>query len=116
MGRIAAGRDRAIKRLSRLPLLLLFHVKFTKFLVVSRRGIIQNLGFECLNAGPSAKSMDHSVKQRYVRQHFRDNVHTGAEKPAQENDVEPVVLRAPPEEVDDRKDLHDEAPRIEEVV
>src|SRR6267154_5149677 len=96
MGRIAAGRDCAVERLSRLLILPLFHVKFAKLLVVSRRGIIQNLRFECLNAGPSAESMDCPTKERYVRQHFRDNVHTGAEEPTQENDIKPVVLRPPP--------------------
>src|SRR6267154_2581511 len=115
MGRIAAGRDRAVERLSRLPILLLFHVKLAKLLVVSRRGIIQNLSFECLNAGPSAESMNRPAKQRYVRQHFRDNVHSGAEEPTQENDIQPVVLRPPPQEVDDRKNLHNEAPWIEEI-
>src|SRR3979409_438374 len=112
MGSIAAGRDRGGERLSCLPILLLFHVKFAKFLVVSRRGIIQNLRFECLNAGSSAESMDCPTKERYVRQHFRDNVHTGTEEPTQENDIQPVVLRPPPQEVDDRKNLHNEAPWI----
>ncbi len=64
---------------------------------------------------PSAESLNHTAKQSHIRQHFRHNVHTGAKKPAQENDVEPVGLRPPPYEVHDRKDLHYEAPRIEEV-
>src|SRR3984893_13504871 len=101
MGRIAAGRDRAVESLSRLFVLLQVHVKFAKFFVVSRRGVVQNLCFEHLNAGPSAKPLKNIAKQRDVRQHFRNNVGAGAEEATQKNDIEPVVLRTPPYEMHD---------------
>src|SRR5258708_39643732 len=101
MRRIGSGRDRAVEGLSRFLELLLFHVEFAKLFVVSRRGIVQNLCFERLNAGPSAEPLKNIAKERDVRQHFRNDVGAGAEEAAQKNDIEPVILRTPPCEMHD---------------
>src|SRR6266478_7395621 len=104
-----------IERIARLFKLPLIFIKLPKLFVICRRRIIQNLRLHFLDARPSSKRLKHAPQQPQVRQHFRDDIHTRSQEPAEENNVEPIVLWPSPHEVHDRQSLHDEAPRIEEV-
>src|SRR6267143_3609030 len=104
-----------IERVPRLLVLFLIFVEFAQLLVISRRGIIQDLRLQSLNAGPPPESLKHAAKKSQIGDHLRDDINCAAYPTAEKNDVEPVVLRTPPHEVQDRQALHDEAPRIEKV-
>ena len=54
--------------------------------------------------------------QAQIRQNLHKDVRRGSDEPAEENDPQPVRGGgAPPEEVNQREDLNDESPRVEEV-
>src|SRR5258708_6499646 len=113
--RIAAPGDGVVERLARLLKLSLIFIKFTQLFIICRGRVVDNNRFNFLNARTPPESLKHAAKQSEVWQHFRKDVNARSQEAAEKNNVEPIVLRPAPHEVQDRQALQDETPRIEDV-
>ena len=90
-------------------------VEFAQLLVIRGGRIIDDIRFDFLNARPAPKSLKESAKKSQVRQHFRENVHSGARRSEKKDHVKPIVLRPPPDEMHNRQALHEKTPGIEKM-
>src|SRR6266478_3838532 len=113
--RIAAPGDGMIERLAGLLELALIFVKLAQLFAIGWRRIVDNSGLNLLDARTPPESLKHATKESQVRQHFREDVHGGARRSEKKNDVKPIVLRPPPDEVHNRQALHEKAPGIEKM-
>src|SRR5205807_6751620 len=67
--------------------------------------------FRSLDARPAAESLHGVAKEPEVRKYFHKDIHAGAQESAEENNEEPIALRAAPQEVQNRQNLQKKAPR-----
>src|SRR6266436_463408 len=115
MRRIAARGDGFCERLARFLKFLFVEVHFAEFFKIRGGGIIQNVGFEFLDASPSAKALKRSLQQSKIRNPLDHQIRSGTNEAAENNNVKPIAFRTAPEEMDQRNDLDDESPRIKKM-
>src|SRR5256884_6150037 len=104
-------RSRVGEGFAPLPVLALIFVEFAQLLVIRGGRIIEDIGFDLLDARPAAESLHGVAKEPEVRKYFHKDIHAGAQESAEENNEEPIALRAAPQEVQNRQNLQKKAPR-----
>src|SRR6266481_5528414 len=113
--RSASRIDCVSERIATLHEFPLIFVQFAQLFVIGWRRVIQNIRFDFLNARPPPESLKHAAKQSQVWQHFGKDVNSRTGWSKKKDDVKPIVLRPPPDEVHNRQALHEKAPGIEKM-
>ena len=88
------------------------HVKVTEFFIVSCRRIVVNSGFQFRNALAPRKHFEGLAHQSDVRKRLDEKIDYRPQRTEKQDDENPIVIRPPPDEVDDGQSLQDDAPRI----
>ena len=77
--------------------------------VVAHRRVVQHSRFELLDALPAWEHLEGASQQAGVGNHFHENVDEGAERPAHQDDEQPVRLGPAAREMQERERLEQEA-------
>src|SRR5580658_4822594 len=90
-------------------------IEVGEFLVVSGRGVVEDCAFQVVDALVPWNPAEGQTGRCDIGTRFDDEINEGAEGPKEDDDVNPIGRRPPPYIVEDRHDLENEAPGIEEV-
>ena len=86
------------------------HVKVAEFFIVPRRRIVANRRFQFANALAPRKHFEGLAHQSNVGKRLDGKIDNRAQRTEKQDDKNPIGIRPPPDEVDDRQSLEDESP------
>src|ERR1039458_7167150 len=110
--RIGAGSYGFVECGSRQLELAVVHIKVAEFFIVSSRWIVADRSFEFANAPAARKDFEGLSHESNVGKRLNKKIDNRAERAEKQDDKNPVGIRPPPNEVDDRQPLDDGAPRV----
>ena len=112
--RIGSRRNRAVIAGPRLREISVFHVQVGQFLVVSRGRVVEHGRLQFMDALASRKDLERLAQQSQIGKRLHHQVNRRAQRPQEENDVEPISIRASPNKVNDRQSYQKEAIGIQQ--
>ena len=110
---VRAGGNGFVERVARQLKLAFLKIEVAQFFVISRRWIVTNRKLKLSDALAARKSLEGVASESDIGKRFGEEIDECAERTEKQNDEDPIVIRPPPNEMDDRQSLEEEAPRIE---
>src|SRR5882762_1979068 len=108
--RIRSNRNRLVVTLARLGVLAFILIESGEFFVVPCRRIVQNQRPQFANPPTTRERLKRSLHQAKIRNHLDANVNQRPQPPRNDDDVQPVGIRAPANEMQDGHALQQHAP------
>ncbi len=113
IGGISSRRDRLIVASARPRKIAVVKIEQPKFFVVAGRRIIKNGPLQFMNPPPPRKRLKRPAQQPGIGNHFGDNVDQRPNPSQKQNDKNPVSIRPPANEVNNRHRLQNKSPSAE---
>jgi hypothetical protein len=107
--------DRAIVKLPSVFVVPLVKIQVREFFQVSRRRILRDHGFQVPDAFSPRECLKRISKKPKIRNDFYDDINQRPDRSKNQNYPQPIPIRTPPDEVDDRHRVENQTPGVKGV-